>query len=229
MVDRWLVFGGWGIGPKLLQPLFGASAIYVDVNPLMPSLFDGETLLSHWVSKVERTFENELATANAVAGWSTGAIIAGALALRCEPHKLVLLSATPSFCRRENFRSGWKTAVLDAMRQRLQKNKYTVLHDFLVTAGLSPNVFDSVQYDVNSLVAGLRFLEQANLLPVLEKLRCSSLVINGAEDSIVPMAAGKVLADAIGARFAEVKGDHAFFLGPAEREIRQYIGRMQEA
>lgn len=226
MVDRWLVFGGWGIGPKLLQPLFGASAIYVDVNPLMPSLFDGETLLSHWVSKVERTFENELATANAVAGWSTGAIIAGALALRCEPHKLVLLSATPSFCRRENFRSGWKTAVLDAMRQRLQKNKNTVLRDFLVTAGLSRNVFDSVQCDVRSLAAGLLFLEQANLLPVLAKLRCNSMVLNGSEDAIVPVAAGKTLADAVGARFVSLPGGHAFFTGPAEIKIRQIIGGM---
>lgn len=229
MVDRWLVFGGWGIGPKLLQPLFGASAIYVDVNPLMPSLFDGETLLSHWVSKVERTFENELATANAVAGWSTGAIIAGALALRCEPHKLVLLSATPSFCRCEGFRSGWKTSVLAAMRQRLPTPGNTVLRDFLLTAGLSPGVLQSARYDVNSLAAGLLFLEQANLLPVLAKLRCASMVLNGSEDAIVPVAAGKALADDLGSRFVSVPGGHAFFAGPAEPDVGRLIGCKAES
>jgi surfactin synthase thioesterase subunit len=228
MDEKWLVFGGWGIGPELLRPLFGTNAICIDVNPLMPLLLEDEIVRPDWPGVVERTLANDLSRANCIAGWSTGAIIACALALRATPRKLVLLSATPSFCRRENFRSGWKTAVLDAMRQRLQKNKNTVVRDFLVTAGISPNVFDSVQYDVNSLAKGLRFLEQANLLPVLKILRCNSLVINGTQDIIVPMHAGKTLADAIGARFAEVKGGHTFFWGSKEIDIRQRIGSMPE-
>jgi pimeloyl-[acyl-carrier protein] methyl ester esterase len=226
MGEQWLVFGGWGIGPKLPRPLFGDNATYVDVNPLMLSLFDNETLLSDWVAKVERIFEKELAAANGIAGWSTGAIIASALALRAEPHKLVLLSATPSFCRREGFRSGWKTSVLAAMRERLLTPGNTVLRDFLLTAGLSPEVCESAQYDVNSLAAGLLFLEQVNLLPVLAKLRCASMVLNGSEDTIVPVAAGKVLADAVGARFVSMPGGHAFFTGPAEIKINQIVGGM---
>jgi pimeloyl-ACP methyl ester carboxylesterase len=113
------------------------------------------------------------------------------------------------------------------MRERLSEPENTVVRDFLAAAGLA-HASARILLDVNSLMAGLRFLEQVNLFPVLKILRCNSLVINGTQDNIVPMSAGKTLADAIGARFAAVRGGHAFFTGSSENEIGQRIGSMPE-
>jgi len=219
MAKRYLVFGGWGIGPDILRPLFDASSIFVDVNQLLPALFDGENLVADWAAVVRHTFEKEIAAADGFAGWSTGAIIACGLAMRTNPQRLVLISATPSFCRRDKFGFGWKPAVLRAMRERLAVSGNSVVLDFVRAAGLPSECAANPMYEASTLATGLRFLEQANLLPVLSKVNFPVVAIHGREDGIVPFRAGEVLCEALGGRFRLYNGGHGFFVStdPSKR------------
>jgi|WetSurMetagenome_2_1015567.scaffolds.fasta_scaffold00027_16 pimeloyl-ACP methyl ester carboxylesterase len=227
MSDKWLIFGGWGIGPEILSPLF-ENGSYADVNGAMPQLLNGDRLPPDWAAIAERVFEKELGEADCIAGWSTGAIVACGLAMRVMPRKLVLLSATPSFCRREGFKYGWKASALLAMRQRIAEPHNTVVQDFLVASRLSSYARESPRYGADELLAGLRFLEQVNLIPMLAKLKSDSLVLHGSEDAIIPSVAGAFLAESIGAAFKALKGGHAFFTGPAQNDIKHRIGGMPD-
>jgi pimeloyl-ACP methyl ester carboxylesterase len=212
MAKRFLVFGGWGVGPDILRPLFGETSKYVDVNKLMPALFDGEILLPDWAAALRHAFAKEIAEADGLAGWSTGALIACGLALLTNPQRLVLISATPSFCRRDKFGFGWKPAVLRAMRERLATVGNSVVSDFVRAAGLPVDYASSSTYDALTLATGLHFLEQASLLPVLTKVRFPVVAIHGREDGIVPFRAGEALSEALGGDFRLVEGGHGFFV-----------------
>jgi pimeloyl-ACP methyl ester carboxylesterase len=208
---------------ELLRPVFGDCGIYVDVNPLMPSLLDGATLRRDWAGIVERKYAREFKATGQIAGWSTGAIVACSLAKRVRPSKMILLSATPSFCRREGFRFGWKPAVLVAMRERLAVPHNTVLRDFMAAAGLPPTHAGRAGYSADTLIAGLVFLEQASLLGIASTVNCPSLVLHGNADGIVPHHAGAALAHTIGAQFQLVDGGHAFFAEWGQGEIDRLL------
>jgi pimeloyl-ACP methyl ester carboxylesterase len=223
MADKWLVFGGWGMDAGLLRPLFGDSSIYVDVNPLMPSLLNGATLRPDWGCIVEREYAREFKATGRIAGWSTGAIVACSLAKRVRTSKMVLLSATPSFCRREGFRFGWKPGVLVAMRERLAVPHNTVLGDFVAAAGLPPDYAGRAVYSADTLIAGLVFLEQACLLNIASTVSCPSFVLHGNRDEIVPHQAGAALARSMGAQFRLVDGGHAFFAGWGRGKIDRLL------
>ena len=219
MAKRYLVFGGWGISPDILRPLFDASSTFVDANQLLPGLFDGENLVPDWAELVRHAVEKEIDTADGFAGWSTGAIIACGLALRTNPQKLVLISSTPSFCRQGNFGFGWKPAVLRVMRERLAVPGNSVVPDFVRAAGLPSECAANPMYEASTLATGLRFLEQANLWPVLSKVNFPVVALHGREDGIVPFRAGEVLIEAMGGDFRLCDGGHGFFVStdPSKR------------
>ncbi len=225
MADRWLVFGGWAVSPLILRSLFGAESTYVDSNAMMPSLVNKGELIDNWEVAVTKEVEHFLSGDVAgIAGWSTGAILACALALRVRTKKLVLLSATPSFCRREGFRFGWTPGVLRDMREHLCGKDNTVVGDFLVSAGVPETFFHPACLDQKILAAGLSFLEQVNLLPALAKPACGVTVLHGKEDGIVPYKAGEVVAGMLGTKCQAFEGGHAFFVEQCEA-VRELIWR----
>jgi pimeloyl-ACP methyl ester carboxylesterase len=217
MDDRWVVFGGWAFGPDLLKPVFGDGNDYVDVNEFMPLVVENNGLRTDWVDIIIRENEKYLYRENVcLAGWSTGAIIACGLAMRVPVKNLVLLSATPSFCRRDGFRFGQRSHVLDAMRQELLKKDNSVINDFAARCGFVPERALPVTAAPQTLRDGLSFLEQVDLLPQLKKLSARAHVYHGDRDVIIPAAAGKALAKSIGAEFSLLPGGHAFFMGHPE-------------
>jgi pimeloyl-ACP methyl ester carboxylesterase len=212
MADRWLVFGGWAISPRILRSVFREESMYVDSNKLMSLLVNKEALVDNWEKIIEKEVEHCLSGDVAgIAGWSTGAIVACALAQRLHAEKLVLLSATPSFCRRKGFRFGWKPGVLQDMREQLYRKDNMVVEDFLLRAGVPETFRLTVPCDEQTLAAGLSFLEQVNLLPALVKPACRVTVLHGREDNIVPYKAGEVIAEMLGTKCQAFEGGHAFF------------------
>jgi pimeloyl-ACP methyl ester carboxylesterase len=212
MDDRWVVFGGWAFGSDLLKPVFGDGNDYVDVNEFMPLVVENNGLRTDWVDIILRETGKFLHRENVcLAGWSTGAIIACGLAMQVPVKRLVLLSATPSFCRRDGFRFGQRRHVLDAMRQDLLKKDNSVVNDFASRCGFVPGSPLPVTTAQQTLGDGLCFLEQVDLLPQLKKLSARVHVYHGDRDVIIPIAAGKGLAAAIGAEFFLKPGGHAFW------------------
>jgi len=216
MHDKWVVFGGWALRPDLLRPVFGENSIYVDINDMMPLLVDNGRLRPDWVDIVRaKTVFSDRQSDYDLAGWSTGAIVACGLAMTVPVKNLVLLSSTPSFCRREGFAFGQRPGVLDVMRKGLQKPGNNVVGDFGIRSGIAGAALVKVIHEPKSLVDGLHFLEQVNLLPHLKNIASSTRarVYHGDKDLIIPHEAGKVLANRIGAEFSLMPGGHAFFMG----------------
>ena len=212
MRKPWIVFGGWAISPRILQPVFGDESVYLDVNEMMPLLFDDERLIENWADIVKKKIAGYLTMDIAgIAGWSTGAIMACGLAQQVRVKRLVLLSATPSFCRRDGFRSGQRPAIIQAMIRKLKEKENTVVGDFMLQCGLADRKIFSKVYDKQTLIKGLMFLEKANLLGVMKKSECEVMVVHGRDDKVIPFQAGEALAGMIGADFTICSGGHAFF------------------
>jgi pimeloyl-ACP methyl ester carboxylesterase len=225
MDKPWLVFGGWAVSPEIIRPVFGKKSIYIDINEIIPLLIDNEELSEQWPVIVQKNIDANLTIDIAgIAGWSTGAIIACALAQNIPVKRLVLLSGTPSFCRREGFRFGWRPAILQSMRKKLGEKDNTVVCEFLNQSGIKENDAGSHRYDEKVLSAGLMFLEKVNLLPHLKKAVPNAVVLHGKEDKIVPYQAGAALAGMIGADFVPCNGGHAFFLDQAGEIIKNISG-----
>jgi surfactin synthase thioesterase subunit len=217
----WLIFGGWAFSPDILRPVFGDDARYVDSNTLMPYIVDDETLRGDWVDVVCKAVASFVPEQPfGIAGWSTGAIIAWAVAARLKAEKVVLLSATPSFCSREEFKSGWRASILHSMREKLSTNANKVVADFRERCGCT-NPAPADTFTQAQLRAGLIFLEYANLLP-LSKTSMPARLLHGSDDRIVSIDAGRSFAEQTGIAIDEYAGGHVFFLtnaGPIRTKL----------
>jgi pimeloyl-ACP methyl ester carboxylesterase len=232
MIDNWIVFGGWAIPPQILTPLFGPGAVLIDTNEIMPDLVRNNTLAPDWQSIfADRILQQIPPGPYGIAGWSTGSLLAYALAHKTKPAYGVFISATPSFCRRHGFTYGWKPSALKAMRGELAANPEKVLAEVYIQCGIetsspfspSPEEKRGKSY-INNLIAGLFFLEQATLLPV-QRLAFPALFLHGKADAIIPHAAGKYFCDAAGGTFIDYEGPHAFFINQFEaiaKSINQF-------
>ena len=215
MATEWLVFGGWSLPPDILSPIFGDNATYIDVNTLFEGIFSQEVLPENWDILIFDTIKNAAPDQLLnIAGWSTGAFFAYALSQRINPIKMVLLSATPSFCKRDGFMHGQDRSVVKAMRRQLTRNKTSVLKNFQLQCGLREYNSKAENYSARELDWGLQFLENISLLP-LQKPLCLTHVFHGKEDAIVPYQAGESFAREIGAAKTILPGGHAFFLDDA--------------
>jgi pimeloyl-ACP methyl ester carboxylesterase len=215
MIDNWIVFGGWALRPQILTPLFGPGAVLIDTNEIMPDLVRNNMPTPDWQSILaDRVLRQIPAEPYGIGGWSTGSLLAYALAHKTRPACGVFISATPSFCRRPGFQHGWKPAALKAMRGELAADPRKVLTEVYEQCGGNSGDFGPQvpsEHIQERLSAGLFFLEQATLLPV-KKLPFPALFLHGKDDTIIPSAAGKYFSDAAGGTFFEHDGPHAFFI-----------------
>jgi pimeloyl-ACP methyl ester carboxylesterase len=226
MADRWIVFGGWGVKPEILRPLFGNNPVLVDSTAIASSLVRDATLVPDWQEILAAQFRQlQPGTPLGIAGWSTGAIMAWALAKTVEPACVVCLSATPSFCQRPGFSPGRHPSMLRAMRRGLARRPNAVLSDFYQECGMNgeTDAHWAADLPTSSLTAGLHFLEQAALFP-LEKPDFKALFLHGRQDAIIPTSAGRYFSEQTKGTFEEYDGPHAFFITQSDA-LRQRIGQ----
>lgn len=205
-----IVIGGWAVGTDVLSPIFGSTAHYIDINRIMPELIHNGVLIDNWQTVLKKLITPDEYRPGILAGWSTGAIAALALAPILKPSKLILLSATPSFCRRVDFRFGIKSVVLKNMINSMKQDIRPVINQFLMECGMKNDSLMDCKYTLNELVCGLQFLEQATLLPVTA-IQCRTLCLHGKNDKIIPSDAGKYLCEKLGGEWFEFEGQHVFF------------------
>lgn len=215
MIDRWIVFGGWGVDTDYLRPLFKGKIMPSDSALTSLSLLRGTgMLLPEWGELLADEFTDVLPRKPfGIAGWSTGAIMAWELARFVNPACVVCLSATPTFCRRPGFLHAQHPSMLRAMRRRLLQDHYKVLNEFYAECGIQqkyepefPPIYSSLD-----LFSGLQFLEQACLFP-LQKPEFPSLFLHGTKDTVIPIEAGRYFSGTVGGAFEEYDGPHAFFV-----------------
>jgi pimeloyl-ACP methyl ester carboxylesterase len=214
-MSRTIVFGGWAISPRILEPVFGRDATYVDVNVIMEDIIDRETLLADWADRVISSLGIDIKDIGMIAGWSAGAMFAFAVGKIVPPKAMVLLSATPHFCRTTDFPFGTRSSTLDKMIDALIADKEKVLTDFLLRSGVTSPLSDIGGYSLSALKKGLLFLKQASLFPV-EPVPVPTLFFHGREDLIIPREAGIYFSGKAGGVYCGEEGGHAFFLKSPE-------------
>jgi predicted esterase len=214
MDKNWVVFGGWAIEPQILEPIFGHKAIYLDINLIIQDIIQDCRLMDNWAQYLYNQHIAPLPEPIFLGGWSTGAIIALALANQSKAKELVLLSSTQSFCRRPGFPHGTRPSVLSLMRNQLDENHQTVLNQFLTRCGI--NSYESKShYSVNQLKNGLFFLEQADLTG-LDRFTGTGIAFHGNHDLVIPVEAGRLASANAGCTFQELEGTHSFFIQHSE-------------
>ena len=212
MSNNWLVFGGWSLPPDILSPIFGNNSTYIDVNSLFGDIIIKETIRENWDEILFNKIKHAIPSQDInIAGWSTGAFFAYALTGSVKPQKMALLSASPSFCKRDGFMFGQDRSVIRVMRRQLRRNRISVLKNFQQQCGLNQYNPSSENYSTEELISGLHFLEGINLLP-LQKPLCPTLLFHGKEDTVIPSLAGEFFAREIGAAKTILPGGHTFFL-----------------
>lgn len=140
-----------------------------------------------------------------VCGWSLGGEIAIELALH-EParvKKLVLVSTTPCFTKRENWQWGMETSMLQLFAQNLKRDYATTMKRFLtlqVSGGidsssalsqLRKSLAERREPDETALEAGLRILLTSDLRDKLKYIRQPVLLLHGENDVITHPDAAK--------------------------------------
>ncbi|MDR3012527.1 MAG: hypothetical protein LBU70_04880 [Chitinispirillales bacterium] len=215
-MSKTIVFGGWAVSPDVLKNVFGDDAIYIDINRIMPKLFDGDQLKNDWtnIAATEYLLTNENIPST-IAGWSTGAFFAYTAAREYHPERLILFSATPSFCRKDDFHMGTRPSVIDQMIGALRDDKDTVLRSFYKRSGLCYDSSAVPNYTTAELICGLMFLKQACLLP-LAPLPIRPIFYHGTEDQIIPISASRYFSEQTNGERTDIDGGHAFFI---DREV----------
>lgn len=220
-MKRTVVLGGWAFSPRVLEPVFGPGAQYIDVNSLIPSLINDEQVLPDWPAiaseKIREHSGNEIGL---LAGWSTGAIIACACLQSLKPTKTFLFAATASFCRSPDFPQNWDPIALRSMKRALRRKPGQVTENFVQQCDTSHELSFS-SCTVQELGAGLSFLATAHV--PLQK-NSSTYFFHGRDDRIVPMQAGKKTSELTAGHWIELSGGHVFFLDHLE-EIGAYMDR----
>ena len=113
--------------------------------------------------------------------------------------------------------------MLRAMRKRVMTQPAVVLEDFFEECGIPEPLRPRDRYTPESLAAGLHFLEQAALFPLVPA-SAPTLFLHGNNDTVIPLDAGRYFSQIAGGSFEAFEGPHAFFAG-REREPRQRIER----
>jgi len=142
-------------------------------------------------------------------GWSLGGQLAMQLALQYprRVRALVLVSATPCFCRQDGWIHGCDEALFDGFKQGVSTKSLRVMSRFftlmLQGEALSRQLFNRLARAAvdrahpptrQALTAGLEILGSMDLRAELHKLQLPCLILHGEDDRVVPVAAGQVLA-----------------------------------
>jgi pimeloyl-[acyl-carrier protein] methyl ester esterase len=146
-----------------------------------------------------------LPESSTVCGWSLGGEIAIELALR-EPvqvKKLVLVSTTPCFIKRESWQWGMEASMLQLFAQNLKRDYKTTMKRFLtlqvnggsdsasILSRLRKSLAERKEPDEAALEAGLQILLRSDLRDKLKNIRQPVLLLHGENDVITHPAAAK--------------------------------------
>ena len=149
-----------------------------------------------------------------VVAWSMGAMAAMDV-LQAEPdletESWVLLAPTLRFCEGPDWPWGQPTAAVRALRRAVQTNPIEALVRFRQSCAqphtLPPDVALSdarqmAAFSLPELTEALRHLERWDLRPVRSVPHRRVLVIHGHQDAIIPVEAGRQVAQQLGAALA---------------------------
>jgi len=144
-------------------------------------------------------------------GWSLGGLIAQGFALKYPEHlkKIILLSSNAQFVATDDWPHGMKAAVLDGFVDELVENFKRTLQVFLLLQAqggdharetirqLKLALYAHGNPEAAALRGGLLLLKKTSFVSQLENFTLPVDLICGQRDTIMPLAAGKIMAKKI--------------------------------
>lgn len=179
-------------------------------------------ILVSWMEKLNFKQGNLL-------GWSLGGQVAMSIAAACPQlvKRLVLVSTTPLFCADDNWSNGLPQGELHALRRGVQRRYLATMGDFFDLQFKNENISEERRREIlrfavrpvglpdpEVALLTLDLLGQEDLRPLLNRVEQQALVIHGENDRIIPVSAGRFLAEILkDAKLATLPGiGHAPFL-----------------
>lgn len=208
-----LMLPGWGFTARVFEPV--AELLASDYDVVLPRPADSP-----------QQAMQQLAGADTVTllGWSLGGMQAMQLALS-EPdrvERLILIATTPRFVATTGWLAGMPQATFDGFQQQARQDDAAAMQQFVrLNAGQRPDrgsadwLRQQVEPDLAGIrLSGLQALQQTDLRGQIAGIRQAVLVLHAADDRIVPVQAGRWLAERLPAgRLVELPaGGHAFFI-----------------
>jgi pimeloyl-ACP methyl ester carboxylesterase len=192
-------FHGWGASGQVWEGQAAAFGNRVTVlRPTVPVWEVG------WFSDFLHELRKMPFRECVLVGWSLGGMLLLEALSRHQgppPGKLVLVGVAPVFTRRPDYPWGQPPGLVRAMRRALPANRRQVLNEFAdrclgpAEAGLVSQARAAFVSPAapDTLAAGLDYLLDCDLRPLLPRLPGGAVIIQGQEDRIVPPAQGRFL------------------------------------
>lgn len=196
------ILPGWGLGCGPLRKLAGA--IGGDLLDL-PGYAD--SLPNDDFTATADTLASRLAPGSILIGWSLGSLLALAIAAR-HPHKvgkLVLIAGTASFMQREDWPHAMPPEVLADFTAAINQAAQATLPRFVGAFNRGDQRAKAVTLELLRLadqlpaapvlISGLNWLRDVDLRTSARHIQAPCLLIHGAADPLMPLAAAEALTD----------------------------------
>lgn len=234
LIHGWAMHGGmWrGVAERLAQHFH---VLAVDMPGHGRSAAMGRTELDALVDTLSAQFSEPLN----VCGWSLGGQVAMRWAMRHpqQVQRLILVSSTPCFVRREDWNHAMSLELLLEFGAALQHQYVLTLKRFLalqlrggeqereLLAVLRDILFSRGEPDMGALHGGLEILRTCDLRSSLPSIIQPALIIAGGRDALVPMQAAQYMAQQMpAAELVSIEGAaHAPFLSHADEFIKHMV------
>ena len=203
---------GWGMNASLWDDVAAGLAREFRVHSVdLPGHGGSATCTPYELDAVTAALAAALPSPAIVCGWSMGGQVAinWALTRPGQVGRLVLLASTPRFVRGPGWDYGVDSAVLDdfmrdlALDWRTTLNRFNELqargdaHRRAISRRLRERIVAHGEPVVAALAAGLQILKQTDLRTSLARIAQPVLILHGAHDAVVPLAAGEYLQRAL--------------------------------
>ena len=234
LIHGWGMHGGmWGGVTKKLAQHFQVYA--VDLPGHGQSAATAHFDLGSVVDSLSAQFPEPLS----VCGWSLGGQVTLRWAMRYpqQVQRLILVTSTPSFVRREDWNHAMSIELLQEFDAALRQNYALTLKRFLalqlrgsgqereILAVLRQALFSRGEPDLKALQDGLAILLECDLRAALSSVMQPALIIAGELDALAPWQASQYMAQQMpNAEMVKIKGAaHVPFLSHAEEFVKHTV------
>lgn len=231
-----VLWHGWGMHPAAWDGLAAQLASQHRITPhaqALPGYAGSAAPATYTMDALTDVLLADVSTQITLCGWSLGAMLALHAAQRHPDRvaRLILISATPSFVQRPDWPHGMTPAALAEFAETVEADPKTALKRFIAlfnqgdvnSRSIGRALAQAVSIDdlppAAILAAGLALLRDTDLREIAPRIAQPTLLLHGAHDPLMPLAAAEWLAGALPQARLEVLPDaaHAPFLSDPAR------------
>jgi pimeloyl-[acyl-carrier protein] methyl ester esterase len=231
-MNELVLWHGWGMHPAAWDGLTAQFKIQTQAQAL-PGYAGSAVPATYTMDALVDALLADVSTPITLCGWSLGALLALHAAQR-QPDKiarLILIGATPSFLQRADWAHGMTPAALTEFADAVETDAKTALKRFIALFNQNDVNARSIGRELARalataelppaavLAAGLALLRDTDLRALAPRIGQPTLLLHGAHDPLMPLAAAQWLAAALPQARLAVLPDaaHAPFLSDPAR------------